>query len=105
MGSLDSSPSQVSRPAVSLIGTNDDLDPPAPGKKYFTVVVAINHTFSRGTIVSYTLFLDFNINKGVPPVQHAASKDPAASPDIDPHYFEKDVGELIHTQVTITKGC
>ncbi|KAI0046210.1 GMC oxidoreductase [Auriscalpium vulgare] len=47
-------------------------NPPEPGKKYISLVPAINHPFSRGTI-------------------HIASADPLASPAIDPHYLEEDV--------------
>ncbi|KAH7924718.1 alcohol oxidase [Leucogyrophana mollusca] len=46
--------------------------PPEPGKKYFTVLFALNHTFSRGTI-------------------HAVSTDPVMQPACDPHYFEEDI--------------
>ena len=30
-------------------------DPPGPGKKYLSILVAVNHLFSRGTIVSDSL--------------------------------------------------
>jgi len=42
-----------------------------PGKSYISVLAAVNHTFSRGTI-------------------HAKSKDPQDQPEIDPHYFEDE---------------
>jgi len=44
-------------------------NPPAPGKKYFSITVAMNHMFSRGTI-------------------HSTSSDPLKEPEYDPHYFE-----------------
>ncbi|ESK92577.1 gmc oxidoreductase [Moniliophthora roreri MCA 2997] len=46
--------------------------PPEPGKQYLTIVAAVNHNFSRGTI-------------------HTASSDPLADPEMDPHYFEHDI--------------
>ncbi|KAH7915955.1 hypothetical protein BJ138DRAFT_1169640 [Hygrophoropsis aurantiaca] len=47
-------------------------NPPAPGKKYITILFALNHNFSRGTI-------------------HATSSNPEVDPALDPHYFEEDV--------------
>ncbi|EIW79983.1 hypothetical protein CONPUDRAFT_155367 [Coniophora puteana RWD-64-598 SS2] len=47
-------------------------NPPKPGKKYFTILLCLNHNFSRGTI-------------------HSVSSDPNGNPECDPHYFEHDV--------------
>ncbi|TFY75596.1 hypothetical protein EWM64_g8416 [Hericium alpestre] len=47
-------------------------NPPKPGKKYFTMLVAMNHMFSRGTI-------------------HSTSKDPCADPEYDPQYFKEQI--------------
>ncbi|KZP01246.1 GMC oxidoreductase [Calocera viscosa TUFC12733] len=44
---------------------------PEEEKQYMTVLVALNHPFSRGTI-------------------HIASKNPDEQPVMDPHYFEDD---------------
>ncbi|EEB89496.1 hypothetical protein MPER_12396, partial [Moniliophthora perniciosa FA553] len=46
--------------------------PPEPGKQYFTIIAAVNHNFSRGTI-------------------HTVSSDPLVDPEMDPHYFEHDI--------------
>ncbi|EGN92588.1 hypothetical protein SERLA73DRAFT_190954 [Serpula lacrymans var. lacrymans S7.3] len=47
-------------------------NPPVPGKKYFTILFALNHNFSRGTI-------------------HATSADPNVDSEFNPHNFEEDV--------------
>ncbi|KIJ61494.1 GMC oxidoreductase [Hydnomerulius pinastri MD-312] len=47
-------------------------NPPQPGKKYFTIMAALNHNFSRGTI-------------------HVKSSNPADSADVDPRYYEEDI--------------
>ncbi|KZT50999.1 GMC oxidoreductase [Calocera cornea HHB12733] len=44
---------------------------PVQGKQYMTVLVALNHPFSRGSI-------------------HIGSKDPHQQPVMNPHYFEDD---------------
>jgi len=44
---------------------------PEEGRQYMTVLVALNHPFSRGSI-------------------HIASADPNVQPLMDPHYFEDD---------------
>ncbi|KAJ3556842.1 hypothetical protein NM688_g1799 [Phlebia brevispora] len=62
---------------VFLSGPN----PPVPGKRYASILVATNHTFSRGTI-------------------HSVSEDPAKNPHYDPHYFEQGVDLDIHTEMT-----
>ncbi|KZT28136.1 GMC oxidoreductase [Neolentinus lepideus HHB14362 ss-1] len=46
--------------------------PPKPGKKYISILVAMNHNFSRGTI-------------------HSTTRDPREDPEFDPHYFEEDI--------------
>ncbi|KAI0331244.1 GMC oxidoreductase [Cubamyces sp. BRFM 1775] len=45
---------------------------PVKGKRYVSVVAALNYTFSRGTI-------------------HSTSKDPAVNPEFDPHYLEEEI--------------
>ncbi|ETW75271.1 GMC oxidoreductase 12 [Heterobasidion irregulare TC 32-1] len=47
-------------------------NPPEPGKSYLSIIAAVNHQFSRGTI-------------------HASSTDANQQPTIDPHYFEEDI--------------
>ncbi|EIM84584.1 GMC oxidoreductase [Stereum hirsutum FP-91666 SS1] len=44
---------------------------PESGKSYVTILIVLNHPFSRGTI-------------------HAVSRNPMDQPEIDPHYFEND---------------
>ncbi|KAH9899627.1 hypothetical protein C8Q73DRAFT_680554 [Cubamyces lactineus] len=46
--------------------------PAEKGKRYVSMVVALNHTFSRGTI-------------------HSVSSDPAVNPEFDPHYLEEEI--------------
>ncbi|KAI0331245.1 GMC oxidoreductase [Cubamyces sp. BRFM 1775] len=57
---------------ISFPGMCSRPNPPEKGKRYISFYVALNHPFSRGTI-------------------HAVSKDPAADPEFDPHYFEEEV--------------
>ncbi|KAI5897977.1 alcohol oxidase [Schizophyllum commune H4-8] len=47
-------------------------NPPAPGKRYMSWVLATNHLFSRGTI-------------------HSTTNDPKIHPEYDPHYWEHDI--------------
>ncbi|KAH7882447.1 alcohol oxidase [Phlebopus sp. FC_14] len=47
-------------------------NPPQAGKKYCTIVAAVNHNFSRGSV-------------------HVTSPDPTVDPSIDPHYYEEDI--------------
>ncbi|KAL1739980.1 GMC oxidoreductase-domain-containing protein [Schizophyllum fasciatum] len=47
-------------------------NPPRPGKRYMSWVLATNHLFSRGTI-------------------HCTSNDPKTHPEYDPHYWEHDI--------------
>ncbi|CDO76653.1 GMC oxidoreductase [Trametes cinnabarina] len=61
---------------ISFPGMLSRPNPPKKGKRYVSFSVALNHTFSRGNI-------------------HAASKDPAVDPKIDPHYFEEEVDLLV----------
>ena len=49
------------------------LDAGKAGKKYFTIIVATNYSFNRGTI-------------------HATSKDITVDPAYDPKYFDYDIG-------------
>ncbi|KAF5363498.1 hypothetical protein D9756_000984 [Leucocoprinus leucothites] len=53
---------------------------PAPGKKYYAFVAALNGLFSRGTI-------------------HVTTTDPAVPSAIDPHYFEQDIDLKTHREV------
>ncbi|KAL4258094.1 GMC oxidoreductase family protein [Pleurotus pulmonarius] len=46
------------------------VDPPAPGKRYLSLVAATNYNFSRGSI-------------------HSVSNDPNVSPAINPRYFSR----------------
>ncbi|KAI0031875.1 GMC oxidoreductase [Vararia minispora EC-137] len=55
---------------ISFPGFLSYPNPPEEGKKYLTLLAAINHPWSRGTI-------------------HAGSRDALAQPVIDPHYFEE----------------
>ncbi|PBK94871.1 alcohol oxidase [Armillaria gallica] len=48
------------------------LQPPEPGKKYYSILPISNYAFSRGTI-------------------HAKSDDPMVDPKFDPHYLEHDI--------------
>ncbi|KAI0353068.1 GMC oxidoreductase [Trametes cingulata] len=57
---------------ITFPGMCSRPNPPEKGKRYVSFYVALNHTFSRGTI-------------------HAVSKDPATDPEFDPHYFEEEV--------------
>ncbi|KZT05544.1 GMC oxidoreductase [Laetiporus sulphureus 93-53] len=57
---------------ISFPGYLSSPNPPAEGKRYLTVIVAMNHCFSRGTI-------------------HAISSDPRKDPEFDPHYMEEEV--------------
>ncbi|KAM5542319.1 hypothetical protein V8D89_004192 [Ganoderma adspersum] len=50
-------------------------NPPMPGSKHVSLCTTLNRPFLRGTI-------------------HAASPDPLAPPEIDPHYFEEDIDRL-----------
>ncbi|KDQ55740.1 GMC oxidoreductase [Jaapia argillacea MUCL 33604] len=64
-------PAAISKPNLTV-----------PGKKYITIIAAMNHCFSRGTI-------------------HSTSTDPKADPAMDPHYFEEEID--LHTFVEIIK--
>ncbi|KAI0682713.1 GMC oxidoreductase [Cytidiella melzeri] len=57
---------------ISMPGMMSYPNPPEPGRRYSTLCVAVNHPWSRGTI-------------------HSTSSDPKKMPEIDPHYFERDV--------------
>jgi len=54
-------------------------NPPVPDKKYVTIMVAMNHMFSRGTI-------------------HSTSSNPLKDPEFDPHYFEDQADLDIFTE-------
>ncbi|KAJ3540564.1 hypothetical protein NM688_g6209 [Phlebia brevispora] len=55
-------------------------NPPKEGKKYVSLSMSLNHLFSRGTI-------------------HCVSKDPAQEPEIDAHYFERNVDLQVYTEM------
>ncbi|KDQ60229.1 GMC oxidoreductase [Jaapia argillacea MUCL 33604] len=57
---------------ISFPGFLSYPNPPQEGKKYISVLVAMNHFFSRGTI-------------------HSISKDAKIDPAFDPHYFEEEI--------------
>lgn len=94
-----------------LAGTNcAHEDPPEPGKKYFSYNCCMHHQWSRGSIVCLLVpihpALDLHmfavlillswlvvVPVIVDRIQHIASTDPFASPLIDPHAFEEDIGE------------
>jgi len=57
---------------ISFPGLMSQPNPPQPGKRYFTLVVGMNHQWSRGTI-------------------HSTSNDPSQEPEFDPHDFEEDI--------------
>lgn len=62
-------------PSCEIIGFPGALggpNPPAPGKKYYTILSALNALFSRGTI-------------------HVTTSDPNEQPAMDPHYFEQEI--------------
>ncbi|KAI0684709.1 4-nitrobenzyl alcohol dehydrogenase-like protein [Cytidiella melzeri] len=52
-------------------------DPSKPGRRYSTLCMAVNYLWSRGTI-------------------HSTSSDPKKMPEIDPHYFERDMVEELN---------
>ncbi|KAM5536368.1 hypothetical protein V8D89_009966 [Ganoderma adspersum] len=64
---------------VTIPGFYSFPNPPAPGAKHVSVCTTLNRPFSRGTI-------------------HAASLDPLDPPEIDPHYFEKDIDRLTYIE-------
>jgi hypothetical protein len=58
---------------ISFPGLLSYPNPPAEGAKYLTLLGAMNHPWSRGSI-------------------HAGSKNALEHPLIDPHYFEEEIG-------------
>ncbi|KAI0797157.1 alcohol oxidase [Abortiporus biennis] len=70
---------------ITIPGFMSGPSPPSPGKKYITVLSALNHPFSRGTI-------------------HSISNDPKDDPEFDAGYFEQDVDlQIILEQVKFTR--
>ncbi|KAL9712335.1 hypothetical protein Ac2012v2_003572 [Leucoagaricus gongylophorus] len=63
---------QPSCEVIGFPGYYGGDNPPVPGKKYYTLVPALNSMFSRGTI-------------------HITTSDPTVQPAMDPHYFEQDI--------------
>ncbi|KAI0751029.1 alcohol oxidase [Daedaleopsis nitida] len=70
--SLERLKSGVGCEFISFPGLNSRPNPPEKGKRYISFYVAMNHTFSRGTI-------------------HATSKDASVDPEFDPRYFDEEV--------------
>ncbi|GBE79756.1 GMC oxidoreductase [Sparassis crispa] len=56
---------------ISYPGMLSGSNLPAEGKRYVSILAAMNHCFSRGTI-------------------HSISNDPMKDPQFDPHYFEHE---------------
>ncbi|GJE87488.1 GMC family oxidoreductase [Phanerochaete sordida] len=65
---------------ISFPGFLSGPNPPEAGKRYATILVAMNHGFSRGTV-------------------HATSSDPLKDPEMDAHYFEQDFDLDIHVEM------
>ncbi|VDC00531.1 unnamed protein product [Peniophora sp. CBMAI 1063] len=66
---------------LSFPGHLSAPNPPEPGKRYHTLITALNKPFSRGSI-------------------HATSQDPATHPSANPRYFEQDIDLAILTDLT-----
>ena len=70
------------------------LDPPTPGKRYMTFINAVNHPFSRGTVVSsHSQTASEHDLSLCSLLQHAVSSDPTVNPAYDPRYFEHEYGQ------------
>ncbi|KAF5345932.1 hypothetical protein D9758_011426 [Tetrapyrgos nigripes] len=65
---------------IGFPGFLSSPNPPVPGKKYYSILAATNHCFSRGHI-------------------HATSPDPQADPEIDPNYFEHDIDLKVYIEI------
>lgn len=65
---------------ISFPGFLSGPNPPEPGKRYATILVAMNHAFSRGTV-------------------HSTSSDPPKDPEIDARYFEQRFDLDIHVEM------
>ncbi|KAJ7144101.1 hypothetical protein C8R44DRAFT_725089 [Mycena epipterygia] len=65
-----------SAPDLEIIGFATAISTAETGKRHITVLAALNHPFSRGTI-------------------HAKSSDSFDNPSIDPYYFENDFELLV----------
>ncbi|EKM59627.1 uncharacterized protein PHACADRAFT_250247 [Phanerochaete carnosa HHB-10118-sp] len=65
---------------ISFPGFMSGPNTPEPGKRYASILVAMNHGFSRGTI-------------------HSTSSDPRKDPEIDAHYFEQSFDLNIHIEM------
>ncbi|CCM01757.1 uncharacterized protein FIBRA_03823 [Fibroporia radiculosa] len=57
---------------ITFPGYMSATKPPVEGKRYVSIISAMNHCFSRGVI-------------------HSASVDPRKDPEMDPRYFEESV--------------
>ncbi|EKM59944.1 uncharacterized protein PHACADRAFT_250766 [Phanerochaete carnosa HHB-10118-sp] len=65
---------------ISFPGFLSGPNTPEPGKRYATILVAMNHGFSRGTV-------------------HSTSSDPRKDPEMDAHYFEQSFDLGIHVEM------
>ncbi|CCM01756.1 uncharacterized protein FIBRA_03822 [Fibroporia radiculosa] len=65
---------------ITIPGHLSSPHQPVAGKRYITILAAMNHCFSRGTI-------------------HSASADPQKDPEMDPRYFEQEVDMDIFCEV------
>ncbi|KIP10401.1 hypothetical protein PHLGIDRAFT_240805 [Phlebiopsis gigantea 11061_1 CR5-6] len=65
---------------ISFPGFLSGPNPPVPGKRYATILVAMNHGWSRGTI-------------------HSTSADPTKEPEFDARYFEQSLDLDIHVEM------
>ncbi|KZT66041.1 GMC oxidoreductase [Daedalea quercina L-15889] len=64
---------------ICIPGFLSGPNPPKEGKSYITILAAMNHCFSRGSI-------------------HSTSIDPHKEPEFDPRYFEQEVDLDIFTE-------
>lgn len=65
---------------ISFPGFLSGPNPPESGKRYATMLVAMNHCWSRGTI-------------------HCTSADPLKEPEVDAHYYEQSVDLDVHIEM------
>jgi hypothetical protein len=77
---------------ISFPGFLSFPNPPTPNTKYITMLFALNHNFSRGTIVSQiTTIVSSNLTD-ILVFQHCTSDQAKDDPAFDPCYFSEDVG-------------
>ena len=69
---------------------------PAPGKRFVSILIALNHPISRGTIVSQLRPLSSMSPVFKDPfLKHAKSNDPIDNPEINPNYFKENFGMFL----------